>query len=548
MSPKKASTSRKRKSEPLKWKKNVRKRLRLSGDEHTSCKGTLNAARKVKPGCHKCRYKCNEKISEGERQGIFESYWKLDTYGRKRDFLCQSILEKRTNPGERAKRKEKTRTYTLCPTDEPIRVCKTFFLQTLDIGKKMVEVALKKKQSGTFSGNDQRGRHVPANKTSDEARDFVKKHILSFPAVESHYVRKNSNRLYLEPGLSVNKMYDLYKETCKNEKKKPVSKHIYRHIFCEEFNMSFHTPKKDQCMACELYKNKKSTNSNTTEDDTGHSQHMERKEMARAEKCKDKNQAATKSDHYAATFDLEAVLTTPCSLVSQVYYKRKLCSYNLSVYSLGDKTGTCYTWDETDGGRGSCEIGTCLLLHIKSLPRHIKHVCLYSDTCSGQNRNKFITAVLLYAVKYTHVNTIDHKFLESGHTHMECDSMHSAIEHAKKSTNIFIPCQWDTVIHMARRNKPYIVVPLKYSDILDLKTLGEKTCRNTKKTKTGGTINWLKIKWIRYEKAHPNEIRIKSAYNDQEFYVVEVAPQPRSKRQNHTNVWQQAPYFGCEKK
>jgi hypothetical protein len=29
---------------------------------------------------------------------------------------------------------------------------------------------------------------------------------------------------------------------------------------------------------------------------------------------------------------------------------------------------------------------------------------------------------------------IDHKFLESGHTQMECDSMHAAIEFAKKKT------------------------------------------------------------------------------------------------------------------
>jgi hypothetical protein len=30
------------------------------------------------------------------------------------------------------------------------------------------------------------------------------------------------------------------------------------------------------------------------------------------------------------------------------------------------------------------------------------------------------------------MEVIDHKFLESGHTQMECDSMHAAIEFAKK--------------------------------------------------------------------------------------------------------------------
>ena len=36
--------------------------------------------------------------------------------------------------------------------------------------------------------------------------------------------------------------------------------------------------------------------------------------------------------------------------------------------------------------------------------------------------------------------------------------MHAAIEHAKKGASIYHPDQWDTVVHMARRNKPYVVL------------------------------------------------------------------------------------------
>lgn len=48
------------------------------------------------------------------------------------------------------------------------------------------------------------------------------------------------------------------------------------------------------------------------------------------------------------------------------------------------------------------------------------------------------------------VYTIDQKFLESGHTHTECDSMHACIERAKKNVTIHIPDQWNTVFQMAR--------------------------------------------------------------------------------------------------
>ena len=109
-------------------------------------------------------------------------------------------------------------------------------------------------------------------------------------------------------------------------------------------------------------------------------------------------------------------------------------------------------------------------MQLLSLSINIDHVVLYSDACGGQNRNQIIATSLLHAVNTSkNIKTIDHKFLESGHTQMECDSMHAGIEFAKKRTEIFVPCQWDTVIRMARRRKPYTVIPLKHEDIIDFK-------------------------------------------------------------------------------
>jgi hypothetical protein len=57
---------------------------------------------------------------------------------------------------------------------------------------------------------------------------------------------------------------------------------------------------------------------------------------------------------------------------------------------------------------------------------------------------------------------------------MECDSMHAAIEFAKKKPEIFVPRQWATVIRMARRKYPYMIVPLKFGDIYDFKDFTKK--------------------------------------------------------------------------
>ena len=67
-----------------------------------------------------------------------------------------------------------------------------------------------------------------------------------------------------------------------------------------------------------------------------YNEHQRRKVQGRIERDNDKEIAKKNRNVHVVTFDLEAVLPTPCSLVSQVYYKRKLSCYNLSVYLLGD--------------------------------------------------------------------------------------------------------------------------------------------------------------------------------------------------------------------
>ena len=77
---------------------------------------------------------------------------------------------------------------------------------------------------------DKRGRHEPKNKTSEAKIKIVKEHIESFPKYCSHYSRQdNPNRSYLSPGLSLTKMYTLYKEKCAEDDQ--VSEWVYRKVF-----------------------------------------------------------------------------------------------------------------------------------------------------------------------------------------------------------------------------------------------------------------------------------------------------------------------------
>ena len=261
-------------------------------------------------------------------------------------------------------------------------------------------------------------------------------------------------------------------------------------------------------------------------------EHQEKKKRSRVEKQKDKDRAKSDKNFQVVTFDLEAVLTTPCSLVNQAYYKWKLNCYNLSVYSLGDNKGTCYLWNETDGERGSCEISTCLYKYINSLPPYVKEVTLFSDNCMGQNRNKYVAAALLYSVSTgSFIDKIDQKFLEAGHTQMECDSMHSAIEYAKKNTSVCIPSQWDTIIRNARRKNPYLVVPLKHWDFIDFKQVQGEFYKNMEKNTEGDKVRWRDIVHLQFRKDAPDNIYYRYSY-DGELLAIKARIRTRGKQRS----------------
>jgi hypothetical protein len=80
-----------------------------------------------------------------------------------------------------------------------------------------------------------------------------------------------------------------------------------------------------------------------------------------------------------------------------ITYKRRLATYNLKN---GD--GTCYVWNGTIAKRGAKEIGSCLLnflqTYFNDTVESPSNVIFYSDNCAGQNKNKFITSLYIYAV------------------------------------------------------------------------------------------------------------------------------------------------------
>lgn len=517
--------------------KESRKSLKSQGKEYTSVTGKVNAAKKIKPhNCEKCKFKCGQKFNDEQRNQIFDFYYNLNSYERQRQYICEMV--ERGTPNRRGKGKRLvSQTFHLVKDGTKERVCRDFFMKTLDIKRKTIDYNVSKKQHGTYGGKDMRGRHIAPNKTDYERVTFVKKHIESFPKLESHYARKSTKKEYLQHDLNIKKMWKLYSEECQKKEKVPVSEAMYRKIFCEEFNLSFYRPKKDQCSTCTLYGRRKQAGTIDESLEEAYTLHQNEKERARQEKAMDKQRAMSEKDVYVATFDLQAVLTTPCSLVSELYYSRKLCCYNLTVYSLVDKQVFCHIWDETQCKRGSCEIATCLMKNTMTVchSTNIKEVVYFSDSCGGQNRNQFVTASHLYVIsRLPQLQTINHKFLVSGHSQMECDSVHASIETAKKITPVYVPSQWCTLIALSRKQNPYITVPMKYNHVIDFKDFVKKHCKNLKITVTGNRVNWLKVKWIQVRKQSPRSVFINYTFENENFQEIQVQQSTRQQGRSHT--------------
>ena len=135
-------------------------------------------------------------------------------------------------------RRQRTHQFYVKTVALSVWVCKVAFLRVHSVSNGRLDQALKAEEI-TSPHCDERGRHPPKNKTTDEKIE-VKEHIRSFPHYKSHYSRKdNPHRQFFSRSLSIQVMYRLYKETCEEKHTQPVSQWVYRRVFNESFNLSF---------------------------------------------------------------------------------------------------------------------------------------------------------------------------------------------------------------------------------------------------------------------------------------------------------------------
>lgn len=506
-------------------KKHLQREKRLKGKAYVSITGLKRQARPLLPSpcLLKRNHKCGILVKEENRIQIYSTFRKLTSIDDQTNFILNhvhKIAKKRVTRNIEHSRRTFTNCYSFTVDGEKRKVCREFFMATINVTDSFIRSALRKTSS--FGALEKNRKRTPHNKLKKDEEKLIHDHILSFPAIKSHYCRSSTQKKYLDPSLNTSIMYRMYKDLCLEKNIKVVSFEKYRIVF-KSYNLGFFKPKKDQCKKCLAQENL--TESQKEEGRKTYEEHIQKKNMARKERDNDKQKARENSDVLAFNFDLEAVLTTPKGSAGQIFYLRKLAIYNLTVYNLGNQDGVCYLWDETQGKRGSNEIASCIYNYVLSHPE-TKEVTMMSDGCGGQQKNSNFSAMCLRLISvHPNLNLINHKFFETGHTEMECDSIHSKIEKKAKFVPVYTPEGWAQIIRSARMNpRPFQVNNLTFEDFYDFKTLCAEFYNMSK-------IPWRRICWLCYKKEEQLKIYCKTNYNE-EFIEIKCSKTYRGRPKN----------------
>ncbi|KAK3926364.1 hypothetical protein KUF71_014611 [Frankliniella fusca] len=516
-----------------KEERSKRKYLRNTGQQYQSSKNKTVPARKwEKP--HVCRRLCHEIITDDVAESIFHEYWEQGTHEKRVSYvasrveICQIKTKRPRLPADHKKAHPKSvsQKYVFHIHGEAKYVCKQTFLRTLGETDSFLRFAVMKKKA-TVSGvtkQEKRGKHAPRHKIKPETVEEVKQHVLKFPSYKSHYKRAEvGDTRYLPSHLDRRQMYQLYLEAGGTY----VSYSTYERIF-NTLGRSFKKPHTDTCGKCDSWKEQLKLASDEATQESLQKEwnaHLDRAQAAYDFKKECKIQAENDPSVRVLVFDLEQVLETPLLTSGAVFYLRQLGTYNLTIYDTSSKTTHCYMWSEVDGKRGSNEIASCIFLHcLDEIPNNVKKIYLFSDSTLGQNRNSTLSAMFLTLLQmHSSIRTIEHIFLEVGHTRLEVDSKHSVIERKKDHADkILVPSDWYNLVRRIGAssthypNGRFQVTEMK-GEFYDFQSF----LKGPLVRRTVSTVNekfvWLATPLLRYDANKPGKVFFKKALEDKGY-------------------------------
>lgn len=236
--------------------------------------------------------------------------------------------------------------------------------------------------------------------------------------------------------------------------------------------------------------------------------HHRRAEAAQ-KSLKDEVEHAKSRDTYILSFDLQQALPVPDLTTGPAFHLRKAWVYNLGIHDCVKDKGFMYMWSEDIANRGSDEISSIIYKHIKDCGPFPRHLIVYTDNCGGQNKNWVLMSLWRQLVAEGLFDSVEHRFLVVGHTHLPSDRDFAIIEkYKKKMKSAYDPQDWYNAVKNCKRNNPFEVTFMKREEFFSFKFLEENITKK-KVTDEKDNVCFSKICVFRFEKNNINVMKIK---------------------------------------
>ena len=393
-----------------------------------------------------CKRGCVEKIDSNQRTKIWQDYQTL-TYNQKRQMIFRHVSRiptQRHSKGEHESRRDNTFLYKLTNANGiEQQVCKSFFLNTLGYNIKndrLISTVMKTTAPADLTSTpDMRGRQPCAKKIN---MDPIKEHISSFKPSTSHYRREHAPyRKYLPSDITSAFMHSDFREKHPDVK---CGLETYRKCI-RDMNISFTKLGEEECEICKRHNLHVNPSGTAEKDAVVHincpecenwTKHKTRADVGR-EKYQEDSNRDWPVDCVAKSADLQKVIMLPRMPGNKTaIFTRRIIAFHETFATLGKKRKgkakektISIVWHEGIAGRKAEEVTSAFLTALEKV-RDKKHVILWLDNCSAQNKNWCIITQLVALVNSHRVSFEDVtlNFFEPGHTFMSADSFHHGVE------------------------------------------------------------------------------------------------------------------------
>lgn len=477
----------------------------------------------------KCKFGCKEIAASGQKRKLYELYHtKNMTLSRQMTYLLSLIqvmpVSRRrhgTYDDPSHSRRQHTLVFVLPDTSGSfVQVCRKMFMETFRISHQTVETLGKLRKQGELTYVEKRGG-ARTVKYREADRKLVHDHINSFPKDVSHYTRtRTGKREFLSTDLSVSKMYEAF--LIAHPDQTHIKHRYYWSIWRTDFpNLSFRPPRMDTCKDCDRLKIRaQQRNEEGRQAKSALEEHHRIVEESLHQIQQDfTSSTLPNSTATTLTMDLQKVFLLPKLTHSSMYYARQLSCYNFGIHIADSNGAVMCIWDESYAGRGANEMASCLFhaLNDGLIGISKRHLIIFSDNCAGQLKNQMFIMLYIFLISLNLFDTIDHKFLVSGHSFSASDRDFALIELASKRSKLQTPTDVHRVIKSARKLRPFTVLDITEKPIFDFSSKA-KTLLNTTK------LQISKQCWIRVTERDLTVVQTKTSFDpDADFMVCKIA-------------------------